>query len=253
MASLRVGFLGPLGTFTAQAMARFFSGCDYEGVSYVDIPELFLAVATGEVDRGVVPVENSLEGSVNITLDLLVRDPVVVVTGEVILPVVHHLLARQPGRYTRVLSHPHALAQCREYLERELAGVPREATTSTAEAARLVAQSEEPWSAVGTEEAAALLGRKLFSATRSLEDAYTAAQEGVTTAEENLRLAHAKLAAGAGTPAEVTAAEADLAAAQQNLFDLAVQHAYMKLAAEKPWAYLGVLAASGSGTAAAGK
>ncbi|RPF42651.1 outer membrane efflux protein [Thermodesulfitimonas autotrophica] len=107
--------------------------------------------------------------------------------------------------------------------------------------------------AESAEEAATLLGRKLYTGIRSLEEAYAAAQEAVATAAENLRLARVRLAAGAGTPAEVTAAEADLAAARQSLLDLTVQHAYMKLAAAKPWAYLGVLAASGSGTAAAGK
>ncbi|MEW6447282.1 MAG: TolC family protein [Bacillota bacterium] len=94
------------------------------------------------------------------------------------------------------------------------------------------------------EDAAALLERKLYNGIRNLEEAYAAAQEGVTLAEENLRLARVKLAAGAGTPAEVTVAEADLIAAKQNLFDIAAQHAYMKLAAEKPWAYLGVMAQS---------
>lgn len=168
MTLLRVGFLGPSGTFTAQAMARFYSGQDYEGVPYAEIPELFGAVAAGEVAAGVVPVENSLEGSVNVTLDLLVRDPAVVIVGEVILPVVHHLLARRPGRITRVLSHPHALAQCRAFLERELPGVVREATTSTAEAARLVAAADESWAAIGTEEAAERYG--LVVVARAIQD-----------------------------------------------------------------------------------
>lgn len=168
MRPLKVGFLGPSGTFTEQAMARFFSGQEYVGVPFSEIPELFGAVAAGELTAGVVPVENSLEGSINVTLDLLLRDPVVVIVGEVILPVVHHLLARQPGPFTRVLSHPHALAQCREFLARELPEAVREATTSTAEAARLVASSDEPWAAIGTEEAAQRYG--LAVVARAIQD-----------------------------------------------------------------------------------
>ncbi|MEW6574066.1 MAG: prephenate dehydratase [Bacillota bacterium] len=170
MPVLRVGFLGPSGTFTEQAMARFFSEKEYEGVPFNEIPELIKAVASGAVTAGVVPVENSVEGSVNVTLDLLLRDEAVLITGEVVLPVIHCLLARKasPG-FKRVLSHPHALAQCREYLERELPNAVREATTSTAEAARLVATSPEPLAAIGTEGAAAQYG--LVVVARGIQDA----------------------------------------------------------------------------------
>jgi prephenate dehydratase len=164
-----VGFLGPAGTFTEQAMARFFFGRDYEGVPFGEIPELFRAVAGGETAFGVVPLENSVEGSVNLTLDLLTYDERVFITGEIILPVVHHLLARTGVRgFTRVLSHPHAIAQCREYLERELPGVIRQATTSTAEAARLVASTDKPWAAIGTEAAAEHYG--LVIVARAIQD-----------------------------------------------------------------------------------
>lgn len=169
MASFRVGFLGPAGTFTEQAMGRFFFGRDYEGVPFGEIPELFKAVTGGETTFGVVPLENSVEGSVNLTLDLLTYDERVFITGEIILPVVHHLLARTGvKRFTRVLSHPHAIAQCRKYLERELPGVIRQATTSTAEAARLVASTDEPWAAIGTEAAADHYG--LVIVARAIQD-----------------------------------------------------------------------------------
>lgn len=107
--------------------------------------------------------------------------------------------------------------------------------------------------AASAEEAAALLGRKLYSAIKSLEEAYAAAAEGVAAAEENLGVLRAKQAVGLTTSSEVLAAEAELVAARQNLFDLAVQHAYLKLAAEKPWAYLGVLSQNNTGVAPAGK
>lgn len=103
--------------------------------------------------------------------------------------------------------------------------------------------------AESAEEAAALLGRKLYHGVKSLEAAYAAALEGVAAAEENLRVTRVKFEAGLATSSEVVAAEADLTAARQNLFDLAAQHAYMKLAVEKPWAYLAVLAQSSGSTA----
>lgn len=170
MAVLKVGFLGPSGTFTEQAMARFFSEKDFEGVPFNEIPELIKSVASGAINAGVVPVENSVEGTVNVTLDLLLRDEAVLVIGEVVLPVVHCLLARKiSSRFERVLSHPHALAQCREYLERELPDAVRETTTSTAEAARIVASSPEPLAAIGTEWAAAHYG--LLVVARGIQDA----------------------------------------------------------------------------------
>lgn len=170
MAVLKVGFLGPSGTFTEQAMARFFyKKKGLEGVPFNEIPELIKSAGSGAIDAGVVPVENSVEGSVNVTLDLLLRDEAVVITGEVVLPVVHCLLARKASDgFERVLSHPHALAQCREYLKRELPGAVRETTTSTAEAARIVASSPEPLAAIGTEGAARHYG--LLVVARGIQD-----------------------------------------------------------------------------------
>lgn len=84
--------------------------------------------------------------------------------------------------------------------------------------------------------------RSLYYAVKGLEEVYAGAQEGVRLAEENLRVTKVKFKVGLATSSEVVAAEAELAAARQNLFDLAAQHAYMKLAMEKPWAYLAVLA-----------
>ncbi|MCL6559295.1 MAG: prephenate dehydratase [Firmicutes bacterium] len=150
-------------------MACFFSGRDYEGIPFSDIQELIQSVCAGEISFAVVPVENSLEGTINVTLDLLVREDGVHIAGEVILPVVHHLLARPGSRqFTKVLSHPHALSQCREYLQRQMPGAVREATSSTAEAARLVGSSKEPWAAIGTEEAARRYGLEVVA--RAIQD-----------------------------------------------------------------------------------
>ncbi|ACX52270.1 Prephenate dehydratase [Ammonifex degensii KC4] len=151
----RVGFLGPAGTFTEQAMLAFFAGEEIIPLAYPDLPAVLEALAQEEIAAGVVPWENSLEGSVTLFLDLLVKTAGIYVVGEVVLPIVHHLLAR-PGvsSFTRILSHPHALAQCREFLRIHFPDVPLFPTGSTAEAARLVAESSEPWAAVGPETAA---------------------------------------------------------------------------------------------------
>src|SRR5690606_36289253 len=161
----RVGYLGPRGTFTEEAAARFFSvraaidanpGGKDEAVGlvpYRTIPELLADVQAGRLDKGVVPIENSIEGSVAVTLDVLVHEVDLQINGEVDLPIRHHLIAK-PGvalnEIQEVLSHPQALAQCRRNLERLLPGVLQSATTSTAEAAKLVKASDRPIAALGT-------------------------------------------------------------------------------------------------------
>src|SRR5690606_27292189 len=104
----RVGYLGPRGTFTEEAAARFFrvhaeidanpGGKDeaVELVPYRTIPELLADVQAGRLDKGVVPIENSIEGSVAVTLDVLVHEVDLQINGEVVLPIRHHLIAK-PG------------------------------------------------------------------------------------------------------------------------------------------------------------
>ncbi|MFZ5898416.1 MAG: TolC family protein [Bacillota bacterium] len=93
-------------------------------------------------------------------------------------------------------------------------------------------------------DATRLLVRSLYHGVKGLEEAYAAAEQGVKIAAENLRITQLKYELGMATKKDVAAAEADLAAAEQKLFDLTAQHAYMKLALEKPWAYLSVMSSS---------
>lgn len=182
----RVGYLGPRGTFTEEAAARFFrvraeidanpGGKDeaVELVPYRTIPELLADVQAGRLDKGVVPIENSIEGSVAVTLDVLVHEVDLQINGEVVLPIRHHLIAK-PGvalnEIQEVLSHPQALAQCRRNLERLLPGVLQSAATSTAEAAKLVKASDRPIAALGTRLAARLNGLDvLWEDMQDLED-----------------------------------------------------------------------------------
>jgi len=138
-ARLTVGYLGPEGTFThAAAREQFGSSADLTAVD--SIPQIFAEVEHRRVDFGVVPVENSTEGAVTSTLDLLVESPLHV-TAEVMLDVRQCLLGRASAltEIRRVLSHPQALAQCRRWLADHLPKATREETASTSRAAELAA------------------------------------------------------------------------------------------------------------------
>lgn len=142
--SSTMAYLGPAGTFSEEVAIRYAAGTttplDLEPYPGIDL--VINAVEKNEVELGIVPVENSLEGSVNMTLDLL-RDCNVKIQGEILHPVQHFLLAQKGETLSgirEVYSHPQALAQCRRNLARLLPGVPTLATTSTAEAARLALQ-----------------------------------------------------------------------------------------------------------------
>jgi chorismate mutase / prephenate dehydratase len=138
-APITIAFLGPLATFTHQAALQRFG----ESVVYRParaILDVFDDVERGHAQYGVVPVENSTEGAVNVTLDRLV-DSDVVICGESYLDVAQNLLsrARDLREIKRVLSHPQGLAQCRRWLAEHLPDVPTEETTSTAAAAEMAA------------------------------------------------------------------------------------------------------------------
>ncbi len=163
---MRVAFLGPEGTFTEEALRASsptaLGGDVAEEVAYATVYEAVMAVDAGEVDRAVVPIENSLEGSVTATLDTLAIDARDVrIVAEVVRPVSHSLIAR-PGvrldQVTRVISHPQALAQCRRLLAGQLRGVAAETAPSTAEAVRAVATSSDGSAALGNALAAELYG-----------------------------------------------------------------------------------------------
>jgi prephenate dehydratase len=141
----RIGFLGPEGTFTEQALLSQPELAAHELVALPSIPDVLLAVESGEVDLGFVGIENSIEGAVTVTVDTLGFDTDLLIQGEVVMGVQMNLLAPSGvglADVRRVLSIPVATAQCRSFLHRELPGVATLATSSTAEAAMLVAGPE---------------------------------------------------------------------------------------------------------------
>ena len=166
---MRVAYLGPAGTFAEEALrASAPPGAEIEELAYPTVYETVMAVQAGEGDRAVVPIENSLEGSVTATLDALAGEADGVrIAGEVVRPIEHCLIARRAmelDEVRRVISHPQAIAQCAGFLRERLPGADRESAPSTADAVRTVAASEEPWAALGPRLAAELYECEVLAA-----------------------------------------------------------------------------------------
>ena len=139
----RVGFLGPLGTFTEQALKSQPDLAASELVLYRTMPDVLDAVEAAEIDLGFVAIENSIEGTVNLTQDELAFNHSLLIQREVVLDIEHCLMARPGttlGDVKVVLSIPVASAQCHAYLRRAVPEADLRATNSTAEAARIVGE-----------------------------------------------------------------------------------------------------------------
>jgi prephenate dehydratase len=158
LAATTLGFLGPPGTFTEVALrATVQERAPDESVRhfvpFASMHETIDAVSTGEVDCAIVPIENSIEGSVSTTVDILAHEiDNLQIVREVRIPIRHQLLAR-PGlsieQVTKVVSHPHANAQCRVWLRNNLPGREIEAANSTADAVERISKGDRPWAAIG--------------------------------------------------------------------------------------------------------
>jgi prephenate dehydratase len=165
--TVRVGFLGPAGTFTEQALLTQEDLLQGELVALPSIPEVFAATTAGDIDLGFTAIENSIEGSVNVTIDLLAFETALLIQREVVISVQLNLLA-PPGSslddITTVSSFQIAAAQCRQFLGDRLPGVVMKAANSTAEAAQLVAESGDPTAAaIGTALAAEVYGLDILA------------------------------------------------------------------------------------------
>ncbi len=163
----RVGFLGPHGTFAEEALRSQADLAAGEAVPFRDVPHVITAVEAGDVDLGIVPIENSIEGSVTVTLDTLAFDTELLVQREVDLPVSLHLCAA-PGTkladITTVISHPNPLGQTRMWMARHLPDATAVAANSTAEAAQQVAKSRKRGLAsIGTRQGAANTGLEILA------------------------------------------------------------------------------------------
>lgn len=162
----RIGYLGPKGTFSQETLDANLSGEFEEDVAYHTIPEVLFAVQSGEIDAGLVPIENSIEGTVGVTLDTLAFETDLVIQHEVVSEVNHLLMARDAitrEDISGIVSHPQPAGQCSKFLSRWFAGVPVIAANSTADAARIVAESPEPLAAIATRGAAELYSLEIIA------------------------------------------------------------------------------------------
>ncbi|MDU2066346.1 MAG: prephenate dehydratase [Sporomusaceae bacterium] len=162
-----IGYLGPEGTYSEESVKCLYS--EQHGVfkPYPTIDGVIRALAAGEITECVVPIENSLEGAVNVTLDLLAHEVNLSIIAELILPIRHNLLLHKNHKtksVKRILSHPQALAQCRQTLFKLYPDAVFEAVASSAEAASIVAQGGEEIAAVGSRAAAARYGLTIAAA-----------------------------------------------------------------------------------------
>jgi prephenate dehydratase len=159
---LRVAYLGPEGTFSEEALFASTERGSIEPVAEPTVFDCVIAVQEGRVDRTLVPIENSLEGSVSATLDALAFETeTVAIVGELIHPIRNCLIARERiplERIERVLSHPQANAQCSRFVRERLPQATVVAADSTADAVRIIAASDLPWGALGNRLSAELYG-----------------------------------------------------------------------------------------------
>ena len=165
---MRVGYFGPEGTFTQEALIADTRGTEPEMMPLPTIYDTVMAVHSGTVERALVPIENSLEGSVNATLDALAMETEdVAIVGEVVHPIRHCLIARTALELSAievVVSHPQANAQCARFIRTRLPGARVMAGTSTADAVRTVAEHDGPWAALGNRVAAERYGCRVLLA-----------------------------------------------------------------------------------------
>ncbi len=161
---IKIGFFGPSGSFTEEAALTI----EGDLVAFYSIPEVFDAVCQDKVDFGVVPIENSIEGSVGITLDLLAHDYDLKIKNEIILPISHNLLVNPNTNLDDIkiiYSHPQALSQCRKFIEG--LNVITQSAPSTSAAAELIVGKKNA-AAISTTRAAQIYG--LDIALKNIQD-----------------------------------------------------------------------------------
>ncbi|MGB6424178.1 MAG: prephenate dehydratase [Solirubrobacterales bacterium] len=164
---MKVSYLGPTGTYTEEALLLSSAGIELELEPRATIFDAVDAVERGDVSRGFVPFENSIEGSVRATLDAIAFDTShVQIVGEFDHPIRHNLIAgreRRLDEITVVLSHPQANAQCARFIREQLPEAEVRSIASTSDAVRRVGLSDQPWAALGSAAAARAYGCVVLS------------------------------------------------------------------------------------------
>lgn len=162
---MKIAFLGPEASFTQLTATQLFP--NEELIPKANILDCFLAVQNNEVDKAVVPLENSIEGTVSMTLDYLYQTPEIKIEAEAVMPIAHHLMIHpsqeNETEIEKIYSHPQALAQSFHFLNQKYPDVPKQDFASTAAAAKRVSENpERKIAAVANKFAANLYGLKVI-------------------------------------------------------------------------------------------
>ncbi len=167
---MKIAFLGPQASFTQLAAAQLFQ--DEELLPQANILDCFHAVENGEVDKAVVPLENSIEGTVSMTLDYLYKTQEIKIEAEAVMPIAHHLMVHPDCKIKdieKIYSHPQALAQSFHFLDDHFKEVIKQDFSSTAAAAKYVSENRDRnLAAVANQFAANLYGLKIIH--RNIQD-----------------------------------------------------------------------------------
>lgn len=177
---MKVGFLGPEGTFCEEASKIYLKRIPgkIKLLPYTTIHDLLYAVDRGRIKEAIVPIENSIEGTIGVVTDMLVKDVNLVIRQEIVIPIFHYLIAQKGthlSEVTDVISHPQALDQCKDFLRKKLPRVKLHLSYSTSDAVRQVATSigekiiahgkikGSVFAAIGTKNSARLYGLKVLA------------------------------------------------------------------------------------------
>jgi len=163
---MKIAFLGPEASFTQLTATQLFP--NDELIPKTNILDCFLAVQNNEVDKAVVPLENSIEGTVSMTLDYLYQTPEIKIEAEAVMPIAHHLMIHpsqeNQDSIEKIYSHPQALAQSFHFLNKNYPAVPKQDFASTAAAAKRVSENpDRKIAAVANKFAAELYGLKILN------------------------------------------------------------------------------------------
>ncbi len=164
---IKIAYLGPQGTFTEEALDRFLKGDGTaDKIPLPTVIDVIKYVDMGLANEGLVPIENSIEGSVNITLDVLTFESESKIVREITIPIQHSLIGKKgvkPELINKILSHPHATAQCRNYLSSNFPNAEIIAANSTAEAVKKLLETDSDTAAIGTRIAARIYGLDIIA------------------------------------------------------------------------------------------
>ncbi len=154
---LKIGYLGPRGTFSQEALLKYAKDMEYTPREFLSISEILEAVDMRIIDEAVVPIENSIEGAINATMDIIALENDLRIKAELLIPIREHLLVKKGTNLSAVktvLSHPQPLGQCRRFLSKHFPDAIIKATDSTASAAEEVSKGKGDSAAIGSFEAA---------------------------------------------------------------------------------------------------